>query len=421
MKTKNIILFVGNVPNRYIEAIGGVGKKINLDLEVAVVMDFNAQLLLSSKNKEKINYLIKCDIENEKQIKKKLEKIKKQVVAVILVFENFATLYCNVLKIIKLQNNPPADSIEKGVDKSKMRKAFLKYDSKITPKFMLVKNRNSVDLISNKIGFPCILKPAHLDRSKLVTVSNNLKELKENLNRTFTVIDKIYKKENRYYKPIVLAEEFMNGKMYSVDAYINRDQKIYLTPFICEIQAKEVGIDDFHIHTRIVPSDLNKQDIRDASLAARKSILAIGLRNIAAHIELIKTRNGWKIVEIGPRLGAYRNIMLDLSYGIKHIENYLSVRLGKKPIIKKKIVSYSAVAEFFPEKEGRLKSIVGINKVKKLDSFFSLVVKNKTGEKVGLAKDGYLHTLRITLNNTNKKTFYEDLESIRDIIKIKVK
>ena len=48
--------------------------------------------------------------------------------------------------------------------------------------------------------------------------------------------------------------------------------------------------------------------------------------------ELIKAESGWKIVEVGPRIGGYRNDMLDLSYNIKHMENYLLLKLEKKPI-----------------------------------------------------------------------------------------
>ena len=176
MNTKNIILFVGRVPARYIEAIEELEKKTNRVFKIAVIVDIKTKSLSSSIDTKKVDYIIKCDSENENDIKRKLEKIKKGVVASFLVYEEFANFYCRVLKIIKLRNSPSINSIKKSIDKLKMRKAFYKYDKTITPKFMVVKNASDHGLILRKIGFPCILKPAHLSRSKLVTVSNNLKE-----------------------------------------------------------------------------------------------------------------------------------------------------------------------------------------------------------------------------------------------------
>jgi len=61
--------------------------------------------------------------------------------------------------------------------------------------------------------------------------------------------------------------------------------------------------------------------------------------------------------------------MLKLSFGIKHYENDFLNRMGEKPVILRKPRSYTAVLEIFPEKEGKISSVEGIEEMKKFPSF----------------------------------------------------
>ena len=418
LNNKNIVLFVGDIPNRHMELIEELEKEINLNFKIVIIIDNNAKLQLSFEYQKKVFKIIRCNSNNKKEISKKINFIKKDVLMIFYIYESDADFYCKVLKNIKLKNNPTIESIKKSTDKMKMRKAFYKYDPNMIPKFMLTKSKNDLELISKKIGFPCILKPAHLSKSRLVTVSRNKDELRKNLDNTFNVIGKVYKKWKIKPEPLVLAEEMMIGKMYSMDACIDSKQKIYFTPIVDLITARDIGIDDFHHYARILPSDLNNNDIKKARSIAKKGIIALGLKNSVAHIELIKTKKGWKIVEIGSRMGGYRNKMLKISYGIEYFKNYFLIRLNKKPVFKNKLIAYSTVLEFFPEKEGYLKSIKGIRKIRKLASFSEMKINSKIGDFVGFAKNGYLNILYVLLGNKNKEIFYKDLKIVEDSIKI---
>jgi len=416
---KNIILFVGNVPDKYIIQTKELEKKINRNFRIVLIADFDTEIKLSSKYRKALSCVKRCNTENKKDIKEKLKDIKDEVLMTYFVYERYAVFYCEILKIIKLKNNPTIKSIKKSTNKMEMRKAFYKCDSNITPKFIQIKNKNSVNLISKKVGFPCMLKPSGLSRSRLITASNNPNELGKNLNEIFSKIEKIYKKEKIKTKPLILAEKKVEGKMYTVDVYVDNEQKIYLTPFIHQITAKDLGIDDFHIFARVNPSGLSEKEVKKASAVVKKGVSSLGLKNVIVHFEFMKTKNGWKIIEVGPRIGAYRIEMLDMSYSIKHFENYLLLRLNKKPIIKNKLICYSAFLEFFPQKKGYVESITGINKIRKLESFSGIVIKNRIGSRAGLSKDGYLHTLRVILKNKNKKIFISDLKEAKNLIKIR--
>ena len=87
-------------------------------------------------------------------------------------------------------------------------------------------------------------------------------------------------------------------------------------------------------------------------------------------------------------------------------------------MFKNKLIAHSAVLEFFPKQEGYLKSIKGICKIRKLDSFSEMEINGKTGDFVGFAKNGYLNVLYVLLGNKNKETFCKDLKTVENLIKI---
>jgi len=331
-------------------------------------------------------------------------------------------LYARLVKLLPDVKMPIKKSLQICNSKFEMRKKFIKLYPEITPKFILIKNSNDYEIIAKKIKFPCITKPLNLTKSRLVIKSNNTDELKNNLKGTFSKIKNIYKNVHSESEPLVLAEEYLEGDLYSIDAYVNSKGKVYFTPIVKVVTGKDIGIDDFFNYYRLIPAEISSSEEKKAQSVAKKAIKATGPTSITLHIELMKTKNNnWKIIELQTRPGGYRNEMLKLSYGIRHYENDFLNRMDKKPIIPTKVKSYTAVFEIFPEREGRLVSIRGIKKMKKLKSFVRYEQAKKIGELCGFSRDGYIYVLQVVLNNKNKEVFYGDLERIRNIIKISVK
>ncbi|MEA2097904.1 MAG: ATP-grasp domain-containing protein [Patescibacteria group bacterium] len=420
LNKKNIILFVGNVYDAYIEEIKEMNKKSGYNFRIALLRDIDTKINLSLENQKAFDYFEMCNSKNKKEIRDKLDKIKSNIVSVHIVYEKYMEFYIDVLKILQIKDYSSPSSLRASVDKLKMRRAFYKYDPKITPKFIQVKSKKDVGLIAKKIGFPCIIKPAHLFKSKLVSVSDNLEDLKNNIENTFELIQKTYSRLGVKSEPIILAEEMMDGKPYTTDIYIDENKKMHFTPFIFQITAKDLGIYDFYIYARINPSGLAQKEIKDGVSVAKKCVLALGVKNTVIHMELMKTDEGWKIIEVGPRIGGYRSEMLKSAYGINHFENCVLTRLSKRPVINDKIIKYTAVIEIFPEKEGYLKSIKGIRKIKKLNSFVKMTINYKVGDFVGLSKNGHKHIFHFYLGNKSKKVFYNDLEVIKKIVNVKI-
>jgi len=462
---KNIILFLGSAYNSNLDEVRSFEKSQDKKFRTAIITSYKINLNEKPPKQkgmeERFDFVLRCDTKDIKSIAKMIEPIENDILIVFCYFESWMPLYTRLVKLLPNVNMPTAKSLKICNNKFEMRKKFIKLYPEITPKFMLVNdlchfersdsgernllNKVNIDNnvegiprlkvrndksenysvaqeIAKKIKFPCITKPLNLTKSRLVIKSNNLEELESNLKNTFKKIKSVYKKVHSESAPLVLAEEYLEGDLYSIDAYVNSKGRVYLTPIVRVVTGKDIGIDDFFNYYRLTPAGLSLSEEKKAQAVARKAIKATGPASITLHIELTKTKgNGWKIIELQTRPGGYRNEMLKLSYGIKHYENDFLNRMDKKPIIPKRVKSWTAVFEIFPEREGKLVAVRGIEKMKKLKSFVRYEQAKKIGEMCGFSRDGYIYVLQVVLNGGNKKIFYRDLKKMREVVKVIVK
>ncbi|MGH7157997.1 MAG: ATP-grasp domain-containing protein [Candidatus Saccharimonadales bacterium] len=284
----------------------------------------------------------------------------------------------------------PTKALEIATDKRLMREAFLKYAPEITPKFAQVhdSSRYAVDSVETKLQYPVIVKPANLASSLLIQTCYSRSELSETLERVFNMIGDIYKKQDRSTAPSVIVEEFLEGDFYSVDSYVMRPGEFYHCPVVGYIPAKTIGIDDFFLYKRFLPSGLTEQEVAAAFEAVEKALTAIGLTHSTAHVEMVKTKQGWKIIEIGPRLGRFRHVMYEEAYGIDHSLNDLLIHLGEKPVILMKLRKYCSAYSIYPHDEGVLCDLPGLKKLEQDRSTVFMRVLAQKGDVCLHAKNG---------------------------------
>lgn len=424
--SKNIILFLGSVEKKNIDEVRNFEQSQKTFFRTALLTSkstkSNKKPPKWQKIREKIDFVFVCDITNIKAIKKTIASVKDEIAIVFCFYDSRIPVYARLVKLLPEVNMPSKESLKICNSKFEMRKKFMETFPEITPKFMLVRKKESTGKIAKEIGFPCITKPFGLSKSRLVMKSNNISDLEENLQNTFEKINEVYKSVFSECKPKVLAEEFMEGKLYSIDAYVSPKGHIYFTPIVRIVTGKDIGIDDFFNYCRVTPAKVSEKEEKRAQEASTKAIKATGPTSVTMHIELIRTHKGkWKIVELQTRPGGYRNEMLKLSFGIKHNENDFLNKMGKKPIIPRKTISYTAVLEIFPEKSGRMVSINGIEEIKKLPSFLSFEQAKDSGDICGFSRDGHTYVLQVIFNHKEEKILYEDIDKIRNIIKIIIK
>lgn len=418
---RDMVLHVGSYLDAQKNALKKLADKLGKEIFALVLIDATDPHAKSSVVKDSKATVIECDFSSVTSLQTLIKPYTNRLVAVTCRAERNIPLLKKLVPHVPYLNTPSESSLEWTTNKIKMRQLLRGYDKDLSPKFLVVHDASdeTIDRIIKKIGFPMIIKPAGLAASLLVTLCYHREELESTLKNTVKKIDQIYRKKQGRGEPQILVEEFMEGTMYSIDCYVNQRGVIYSTPLVNVKTGHSAGYEDFFGYMRITPVQLKPHKIEHAKHAAQKAVEALGLRSTTCHIELMKTEDGWKIIELGPRIGGFRHEMYELSYGMDHSLNDVLIRIPKMPVLPKRAKGFTAVMQFYPKKKGKLQSLEGVNKVRKLASFERIAIKKKIGDMCNFARNGDDPVLDLVLYNKNRSNLLADIRRVETAIKIK--
>ncbi len=416
-KKKDIIVFVENITKEQVKSIN----KYDNTLKCLLIRDIKRKHLDTEK-KLVSDYVEYVDFDSPLKIAAVVKPYQERLLAITARAELGVNYLSKVAPHVPYLRTPTPESIQWTLDKYQMRRRLKLGCPQHTPKFTKVaeNSKKERDRVIAKIGFPMIIKPGSLEASMLVTICYHEQELEKTLKNVFKKLKSEYLKLKRSQVPIILAEEFMDGDMYSIDSYVDSRGKIYHCPIVKIKTGRNIGHDDFYNYLRITPVNLKSDSIKLAQEATELGVHALGLRSTSTHTELMRIDNEWKIIEIGARIGGHRHDLHNLSCDIDHYLNDVLIRIPRVPKIPKKCKGYSAVMRFYPEKEGVIKQISGMKFISELDSVIDISVKLKVGDKVVYAKNGGKGIFDLTMYNSDRASLLADIRRIEKNIKVTV-
>lgn len=267
--------------------------------------------------------------------------------------------------------NLPGHTVKAAInstDKVKMLEAFEKNDVS-HPCFQVVK-KNDIDTFVINMPYPVITKPIDSAGGRGVSIVHNNNELKEAVK---------FSSEAGLTGDIII-EEYMSGPEVSVEVLV-----IDGIPYVLQITDKITsGEPNFFEIGHAQPSSLPIDVKESVKKLASKAVLAVGLVNSPAHVEIIITDHGPKMVELGARLGGdcITTYLLDNSLsGISMSRAAIELALGIKPGVSNFSDSGACVGvRFIPAKEGILKEIHGLDKVSNMDNVIKIEIMGEIGK-----------------------------------------
>lgn len=421
---KDIILFVGRpVPSVIKSVVDACKDCLSGKYRLGLIVDKKKLKGISEQVLSNFDPVIICDFSSKSSIVKGLKPYENELLSVLCRSESNIPDFQKVIPHVPYVKTPTTESLSWSTDKVAMREMLAAYDKAITPKFKLIKDskKKTVKDIEDNIGFPVVCKPAGLAASMLVSIAYHPEELEEILKKTFKKIEALYKERKGRGEPQVIVEQFLEGEMYSTDAYVTSRGKITFSPFVHIKTGAQIGFDDFFGYRQMTPTRLNKVSIEKAETAATKAIKAVGLRSSVAHVELLKTEEGWKIVELGPRLGGFRHELYKLAFGIDSACNDILVRIPKPVHVSKTPKGFAAAMKIFAKKEGKIVALKGVKKVEELKSLQRISVNKKVGAMAKFAKHGGASVMDCIFFNKDRAKLLADIRRFEKTIEIEVK
>lgn len=421
---KDIVVSIGVVEPGLVHAVKLLQNELKRPLECVVLVD-KAFVNYPNRPIDTTGLFeeIIVDFNDSEALQKTVQPILDRILLVTTRYEPAIGDFRKLIPFVPYVKTPTESSLLWASEKPLMRDRLKAYDEKLVPEYRRVSEKDLPrwQKVTEGIKFPVIVKPASLWSSLLVTRCENAIELADCLETTFRVIREIYDREVRSVEPLVLVEEVMEGDMYSTDAYVSADGDIECLPPVQVITAASIGLPGLYGYRCIVPTTLSEAETNKAYAAAKASIRALNLRSTTVHVEMFQTKDGWKIIELGARIGGYREGLYREVYGIEHHYNDLANRMGMPTKISHKVLRHARAENIFAKEEGVIESFEGLEEARDLESVISVETHANPGDIALTASNGGDLIVDALLSNQDPKKLEEDVAVLRKLIKIKVR
>lgn len=236
------------------------------------------------------------------------------------------------------------DTAVKATDKGEMIKAFAAAGVE-HPWYYIIENAEKP--LPADITFPCVTKPTDNSGSRGVMLVNSREELEKAV---------AYSAENGRNGGVIV-EEYMVGPEVSVEVIVWQG-----VPHVLQVTDKlTTGAPHFVEMGHNQPSRLPEEDLQKIRDLASRAVLAVGIQNGPAHVEIMLTKEGPKMVELGARMGGdcITTHLVPLSTGIDMIKATIDICLGLTPDIAPKYQKGSAI-RFLDAPYGTITAIQGV-------------------------------------------------------------
>jgi biotin carboxylase len=365
--------------------------------------------------------ILPCTFDSDAEIQQTLAPYTQNIVAVFSTGETNVQYLRRIIPFLPPYiHTATPEALATSTDKQAMREAFRAVWPEITPAFLEVTDASEATQlrIEQAIPYPVIVKPTGLASSLLIQSCASRAELAAALTKIFAHIHDVYRDQKRAVSPRVLVEEYLEGDFYSTDAYVMERGQVFLCPPVGYIPVKQRGVDDFSLYKRFVPTTLTAAQHDAMQSTATKAVDAVGLTHSSAHIELVLTTQGWKVIELGPRIGRYRHRMYQMAYGIHHYANDLLIHFGQAPTIPAVLQKYCAAYSLYPESEGEFVELAGLEFLQQSPYIKHLHFRANPGDIALHAKHGGKLIVEFYVVADDQKNFDKTVATVEAAVKV---
>lgn len=261
------------------------------------------------------------------------------------------------------------DTAIKATDKGEMIKAFEACGVE-HPWYFIALSESEFESVKGKVSFPCIMKPTDSSGSRGVVLVNSVAELEKEYS---------YTKDNSRGGGVII-EEYMTGSEVSVEV-----MAIDGKPHVLQVTDKlTTGAPHFVEMGHSQPSRLGDENVEKIKDLACRAVKAVGISDGPAHVEIMLTPDGPKMVELGARMGGdcITTHLVPLSTGIDMIRATIEISCGETPDLNQKIYKGSAI-RYFSTPCGVIKNIEGVEKALKIEGVKDILMVKNIGDKAG--------------------------------------
>lgn len=397
------VLFFGGNLSRVERALEDLDRITNSKIEAHVIVDKQSTAARTFNNyKGEFNLYyenIRTDENAVAKVIKKIPRIDAAICTKELIIPMYSKQIENLLKNNRELSVPDRNALEVATNKSAQRKIL---SSKMKEYTVISKTVNKKNVLKEakellRLSSKVILKPINEYSSRFVVTAEN-----NDIHEKVKLFTENYVKDDDT-KTFIL-EEFIEGKQYSVDGYIDILGNVVVCPIVRNIPAKEIGEKGWYGAIQYCPTKINLEatELKDS---VAKIVRCFGLTSTTFHLEFKvdeKNKNQFKFIELGARPGGFRDVLYQESYGFNHLRNDLINKLNfkNKLIIHNKAVKKTAVIKHYARKPGNFVAVKNLEILSKYFDQSEFNYRKQKGDSVSTADLGGTQVLEVIVSTS---------------------
>ncbi len=223
------------------------------------------------------------------------------------------------------------------------------------PAFAVVTGAEEAVEAARGIGYPVVVKPVDLCGGMFVTRADDDAQLREALDRLGGFPRNARGQER---SPQVLVEKLLHGPEFSVETVTARG----ITTVVGVTDKRLTGAPAFIEAGHMFPAALSPAERDTLTGTARAAISALGLDDTVAHIEIMLTAEGPRLIEVNPRPAGNRiTELVRRVTGIDLAAVHAQVAAGQTPdlTVRPTGIGSAAIAFVVPQEVGTLTALTG--------------------------------------------------------------
>ncbi|MCV2884447.1 ATP-grasp domain-containing protein [Aestuariibacter sp. AA17] len=248
----------------------------------------------------------------------------------------------------------------------------------------------SVDDITDffrEVNAPIIVKPFDSTGSSGIIRIKSAADINQEMQRFF---------DAKHTFPAI-AEEFLQGKEYSVEAFSENGEHVILG-ITEKLKDKETFIENGHAF----PASISLRDKENIESFVRDMLSVVGIKNGLSHTEVMLTEKGPKLIESHSRAGGDRIFkLIELVTGIDVFEIQIRQTLGEKVLTEVQdavnaIEGKAAAIRFLSlgfDTNTKLVSIDNIEAAQAVEGVVEVMPMKEAGSTMGVVTDSFARTV----------------------------
>jgi len=221
---------------------------------------------------------------------------------------------CNKLGLSGISEKAASIGTNKYLQRELLRSSGLN-----SPQFIKSNNFDYLEREVAEFSFPLIVKPVDSSASRGVSKIMDIDSLK-----TAFLEAKEFSKSGD-----IIIEEFISGREYSIEGITQNGE----TVIVAITEKTVIKNSNFFVEERhIVPAELNSKQESAIKDYVKQVIKLFGINNSATHTEIMLTKQGPVLIELGVRLGGdfITSYLVPLATGVDMQKNIIFLALNKK-------------------------------------------------------------------------------------------